>query len=215
MDEDLLDEIFISVAECREESYVLQTVQRAIESNVDPLEIMDAVKRGLDVVGEKYERMEYFLMDLVVAGKVASEVLKLIKPLLMRVTSKPRGKVVIGTVAGDVHDIGKNLVIAMLASAGYEVIDLGVDVPAEKFVEAVRNEKPDIVAMSALLTITLDEQKKVIEALKSAGLRDKVKVMVGGRPVTPEFAKEIGADGYGKDAIEAVKVANTLLGYKK
>lgn len=213
MSEEILNEILTSVAECREVSYTIQLVQKAIENNTDPLKIMDAVKKGLDIVGEKYEKMEYFLMDLVLAGTTASEVLKLIKPLLMKTTSKPRGKVVIGTVAGDMHDIGKNLVIAMLSSAGYEVIDLGIDVPARKFVEAVINEKPDIVAMSALLTITLDEQRKTIEALKNAGLRDKIKIMVGGRPVTPEFAKEIGADGYGKDAIEAVKIADKLLGY--
>jgi 5-methyltetrahydrofolate--homocysteine methyltransferase len=210
--EEILDRIFNSVAKCEEPRNIVQLARKALDENIDPVKIMDAVRRGLDVVGDKYEKREYFLMELVLAGTSASEVLKLIKPVLAKSGGPQKGKVLIGTVAGDMHDIGKNLVIAMLSSAGFEVVDLGVDVSAEKFVEAVKREKPQILAMSALLTFTLDGLKNTIEALKKAGLRDSVKILVGGRPVTPAYAEQIGADGYGRDAVEAVSVANELIG---
>jgi methylmalonyl-CoA mutase cobalamin-binding domain/chain len=143
------------------------------------------------------------------AGVMATEITNILRPHLGRSTEKPVGKVVIGTVRGDLHDIGKNIVIALLSSAGFSVVDLGVDVSCEKFMEAIEKERPDILAMSCLLTVGMDEMKKVIEELRRVGLRGNVKVMVGGRPITSQFAEEIGADAYGSNAIEAVRMAKS------
>jgi 5-methyltetrahydrofolate--homocysteine methyltransferase len=210
MREQILEQLHNSVVECDAPADTVALAQEAIEQHIDPIEIMDAVKRGLDLVGEKYERNDLFLMDLILAGTAASEVVRLMRPLLGG--SPLIGKCVIGTVAGDMHDIGKSLVIATLSSAGFEIVDLGVDVSAEKFVEAVKKEKPNILGMSALLTVTLDAFRVTLDAVKAAGLRDSVKVMVGGNPVTPEYAKQICSDGYGKDAVEAARVARKLIG---
>lgn len=210
MREQILEQLYNSIMECDAPPDTTALAHEAIEQGIDPMKIMDAVKRGLDIVGEKYEKNDLFLMDLILAGTAASEVVRLIKSLL---GGTPLiGKCVIGTVAGDMHDIGKSLVIATLSAAGFEMIDLGVDVLAEKFVEAVEKEKPNMLAMSALLTVTLDGFRVTVEAVKAAGLRDSVKVMVGGSPVTPGYAKQICSDGYGKDAVEAVRVARELIG---
>lgn len=180
--------------------------RKALESGLEPPHIIGAIAEAMDTVGKKYERGEYFLSELIVAGELGKELTKMLEPYLKKEEMKKIGKVVIGTVKGDLHDIGKNIVAMMLEVAGFEVIDLGADVPPERFVEAVKREKPDIVAMSALLTTTMVEMKNVIEALKEAGVRDKVKVIVGGAPVTKDFAESIGADGYGADAIEGVRI---------
>jgi len=190
---------------------VISSVKKALDLKTDPLDIVDYMTKGMMDVGEKYENGEYFLMELILAGSAAKEVLNLIKPHLSSAHTLQRGTVVIGTVQGDLHDIGKNLVIAMLSSAGYAVTDLGVDVPAEKFVNFVREKKPDIVALSALLTVTMNQMKVIIDKLKEAGLRDSVKIMVGGRPITQEFADVIGADAYGRNAVDAIKIARQLL----
>ncbi|MEM1550803.1 MAG: cobalamin-dependent protein [Candidatus Bathyarchaeia archaeon] len=145
------------------------------------------------------------------AGEVVKEGMKVLEPYLKVGEVKMIGKVVIGTVKGDLHDIGKNIVVTLLRASGLEVIDLGVDVPPERFVEAVKEHKPDVVAMSALLTTTMDEMENVIKALKEAGLRDKVKVIIGGAPITDEFAKKIGADAAAKDAIEGVNICKAWL----
>jgi corrinoid protein of di/trimethylamine methyltransferase len=186
-------------------------VIKALDSGVNPVDVMDAMSRGLEDVGEKYDRGEYFLSELIMAGIMANGIINILKPHLEKSAEKPAGKVVIGTVKGDLHDIGKNIVIAMLSSAGFRMVDLGIDVPSEKFVDAVKREKPDIVAMSCLLTIAMDEMRTVIDKLKEANLREDVKVMVGGRPITPQFAEEIGADAYGSNAVEAVKIAKALI----
>lgn len=187
-------------------------VIEALDSGVDPVDVVNAMSKGLEVVGEKYERGEYFLSELIMAGIMASEIANTLKPHLGRSTEKPIGKVVIGTVRGDLHDIGKNIVIAMLSSRGFSVIDLGIDVPCEKFVETVEKERPDILAMSCLLTVAMDEMRKVIEELSKVGLRGNIKVMVGGRPISLQFAELIGADAYGSNAIKAVKIAKALVG---
>jgi 5-methyltetrahydrofolate--homocysteine methyltransferase len=187
----------------------------ALESGVDPREIiLKSIGEGMEIIGRKFESSEYFIPELIIAGEIGKEISEMLKPYLKGEGVRKAGKVVIGTVKGDLHDIGKNIVKMMLEAAGFEVIDLGVDVPKEKFVEAVRNEKPDILGMSALLTVTMVEMKNVIEALKEAGLRDKVKVIIGGAAVTEDYAKSIGANGYGADAIEGVKICKQWMSGK-
>ena len=194
---------------------VNKVVIEVLKSGVDPLDIVNAMNQALEEVGEKYESGEYFLSELMMTGYLASEVIKILKPYLTKTKMETLGKIVIGTVKGDIHDIGKNIVIMMLQAAGFEVIDLGVDVSAEKFVDAVASKKPDIIGLSALLTSTMYEMKNVIDALKEKNLRDTVKVIIGGRPVTEEFAEKIGADGYAEDAVKAVKVVRELLKVKE
>jgi len=186
---------------------VKRAAREALDAGVTPYEaIMDGMAKGMEVVGQKYEAGEYFLAELIMAGETMKEGLSVLQPYMKAGDMKHIGKVVIGTVEGDLHDIGKNVVITLLTASGFEVIDLGVDVPAEKFVEAVKQYKPDIVAMSALLTTTMVNMAKVIKALEQAGLRDKVKIIVGGAPLTEEYAKQIGADAYGRDAVEGVNI---------
>ena len=187
----------------------VENAKKALESKINPMDVVSkGIVEGMNIVGEKFENGEYFLSELIVAGEIGKEVLKILDPHLRaeKIQLKKLGRVVIGTVRGDLHDIGKNIVVMMLEAAGFEVIDLGADVPPEKFIEAVRQHGPNIVAMSALLTVTMPEMRNVIEELKKAGLRDKVKVIVGGAPVTEEYAKSIGADGYGETAVEGVKI---------
>jgi len=187
----------------------VENTKKALESKINPMDVVSkGIVEGMNIVGEKFENGEYFLSELIVAGEIGKEVLKILDPHLRaeKIQLKKLGRVVIGTVRGDLHDIGKNIVVMMLEAAGFEVIDLGADVPPEKFIEAVRQHGPNIVAMSALLTVTMPEMRNVIEELKKAGLRDKVKVIVGGAPVTEEYAKSIGADGYGETAVEGVKI---------
>jgi 5-methyltetrahydrofolate--homocysteine methyltransferase len=188
-------------------------VKKAIEYGVKPIDIINVLADGMKIVGDLYERGVYFVADLIVASEIFKEVMNILEPLIMREREvlKPIGRVVIGTVEGDIHDIGKNLVVTMLRANGFEVIDLGVDVSPQKFVEAVKQYKPDIVGMSALLTSTMVNMKKVIEALEKEGLRDKVKIIVGGAPLTERFAKEIGADAYGENAVIAVEICRKLV----
>jgi 5-methyltetrahydrofolate--homocysteine methyltransferase len=186
---------------------VKRATREALDAGVTPYEaIMEGMAKGMEVVGQKYEAGEYFLAELIMAGETMKEGLSVLEPYMKTGDMKHIGKVVIGTVEGDLHDIGKNVVITLLTASGFEVIDLGVDVPAEKFVEAVKQYKPDIVAMSALLTTTMVNMAKVIKALEQAGLRDKVKIIVGGAPLTEEYARQIGADAYGRDAVEGVNI---------
>lgn len=192
-----------------------EVVKRALESGIEPEEVVEkGLRPVMEEVGRKYEKGEFFLAELILAGEMFKEIMDELLAPAIRQRRRGLGKlgtVVIGTVRGDLHDIGKNIVATMLEAAGFEVIDLGADVPPEEFVEAIRKRGADIVAMSALLTTTMSEMKNVIEALKAAGLRDRVKVVVGGAPVSEEFAKEIGADAYGENAIEAVRICKELL----
>jgi 5-methyltetrahydrofolate--homocysteine methyltransferase len=183
-------------------------VKKAIEQGFKPLDIINAMADGMKIVGDMYERGEYFLSELIMAAEIFKEVMNILEPLIMREKEglKPIGRVVVGTIEGDLHDIGKNLFIVFLRSMGFEVIDLGIDVPVKKFVDAVKQYKPDILAMSALLTTTAGNLRKVIEALEREGLRDKVKVIVGGAAVSKEYAVEIGADAGGVDAYEGALI---------
>ncbi|MGQ9467340.1 MAG: corrinoid protein [Anaerolineae bacterium] len=189
--------------------------RRAVEQGIDPLEAINkGFVPGVDYVGEQYGKGEMFLPDLVLAGEAMKAAIAVLEPEIARKGGQRQtlGTVVIGTVEGDIHEIGKTLVATMLSVGGFRVYDLGVDVPVATFVEQAREVNADIVAMSALLTTTMVRQRDVIEALEDAGLRSRVKVMVGGAPVTRAWAEEIGADGYSEDAIGAVAVARQLLG---
>ena len=187
-------------------------VKSELKSGSDPLEIIDVMSRTLNEVGERYEKGELFLSELMMIGYMANEVTTIVKPHLPRSRQKPKGKILVGTVKGDIHDIGKNIVVMMLQADGWEVVDLGVDVPPERFVEAVSSEKPDALGLSALLTSTMEEMRTVLEALRKSGLKSKVKVVVGGRPVTKQFADEIGADGFAENSVKAIRVLSELAG---
>jgi 5-methyltetrahydrofolate--homocysteine methyltransferase len=191
---------------------VKQEVQDAIDAGTSADDIL---KKGLipamQEVGDLFEKGEYFVPEMLVAARAMQGGLELLKPLLASAEVQSTGKVVLGTVQGDLHDIGKNLVGMMLEGAGFELVDLGSDVSPEKFAQAVRENQPDIVAMSALLTTTMPGMKTTIQALEGAGLRSQVKVMVGGAPITDEYANGIGADGFAPDASRAASLAKKLV----
>jgi corrinoid protein of di/trimethylamine methyltransferase len=184
----------------------VKVANQAMEAGVDPyLAINEGMVPGMAVVGDKFEKGEYFLSELVVAAEVMKEGLTVITPYLKGDVSKKIGKVVIATVEGDYHDIGKNIVASLLRVQGFEVVDLGTDVPTDKIIDAVNEHQPDIVGMSALLNLTMIKMGETIEALKAANLRGKVKIIVGGTSLTDEFAQKIGADHCAADAFEGVK----------
>ncbi len=188
------------------------TVQKALDTQLNPTTILnEAMIAAMHEVGCRFEAGEYFVPEMLISARAMQTGMAILKPYLQQTDVKSRGKVVIGTVKGDLHDIGKNLVALMLEGAGFEVKDLGVDVPIEKFMQAVQEEKPDIVAMSALLTTTMQMMKQTVQAFVEAGLRDKIKIMIGGAPVTEAFANEVGADGFSQDASRAVSVAQSLV----
>ncbi len=185
----------------------------ALEAGADPMEIVNRhMIPAMDEAGRRFECEEYFVPELLLAARAMKGALELIRPLLAARGAEPVGRVVIGTVRGDLHDIGKNLVASMLEGGGFEVIDLGADVSPERFTQVVQERQPDLVCLSALLTVTMPSMKTTIEALKAAGVRDRVKVLVGGAPVTEQWAREIGADGYGANAASAVPLARRVLG---
>jgi 5-methyltetrahydrofolate--homocysteine methyltransferase len=187
-------------------------VQKAIDDHVELNMIINKALIGaMDIVGGKFAANEIFVPEMLVSAKTMKMGLAVIKPLLMDIPSETKSTILIGTVKGDLHDIGKNLVIMMLEGAGFTVIDLGTNVNVEKVIEKVAELKPDILGLSALLTTTMPEMQKVIKVLIDTGLRNKVKVMVGGAPVDSRFSAKIGADGYGKDAGESVLLAKRLL----
>lgn len=191
----------------------VRLTQEAIDEGVAPGDILNnGLVAGMTVVGEKFKNNEFYVPEVLIAARAMKEAMELLRPLLVKSGVEPRGTVVIGTVRGDLHDIGKNLVAMMLEGGGYQVVDLGVDVTPEAFVEAAREKGAQIVGLSALLTTTMPAMKDTIEALKEAGLRDQVAVMIGGAPVTQDYADEIGADGYAPDAASAVDKANELIG---
>lgn len=191
---------------------VQELVKKALEENILPEKIInEGLLAGMSVIGERFKKNEIFVPEVLVSARAMQAGMDILRPLIANSKGIIKGKIVIGTVKGDLHDIGKNLVSMMLEGAGYQIIDLGIDVPPEKFVEAIKEHDPDIVGMSALLTTTMPQMKVTIEVLKQEGVRERVKVIVGGAPVTPEFAKEIGADGYAKDASEAVELVNSLM----
>jgi 5-methyltetrahydrofolate--homocysteine methyltransferase len=186
-------------------------VQAALDSGIDPGEILnDALIAGMGEVGRLFEEGEYFVPEMLIAARAMKAGLELLKPLLVDSGIEPVGKVAMGTVKGDLHDIGKNLVSMMLEGAGFEVIDLGTDVAPESFVDAIQ-EGVDLVGLSALLTTTMPSMESTIQAIEAAGLRDQVRIMIGGAPVTAEYAEKIGADGFAPDASQAATLAKSLV----
>ncbi len=195
------------------ESKVQKIVEEAVKNKLPVKEILnDGLIGAMNVVGEKFRNCELFVPEVLMAAKAMKAGLGVLKPLFEKSGVQPIGKVVIGTVKGDLHDIGKNLVAMMVEGTGFEVLDAGVDVAPEKFVEVLKTSQAGLCMMSALLTTTMPSMKSTIEAIKEAGLGGKVKTMVGGAPVTQSFANSIGADGYGSNAAAAVEVAKSLLG---
>jgi len=214
MSTDLLARLSSSLVDGDPDAVVALT-REAIATDVPPMTIIDGgLLAGMSIVGEKYSCGEYFLPHLIVAANAMKQAMALVEPELRRRQQvfESAGTVVIGTVKGDIHEIGKSLVGTMLSAHGFTVHDLGVDVPIERFVSAAREHDATLVGMSALLTTTMGGQRKVIEALTAAGLRDRVKVMVGGAPVSERWAEQIGADGYAEDAVAAVALARRLVG---
>ena len=186
--------------------------ETALAQGAAPLKLVqDHMMPAMDEVGRRFEANDYFVPELLLSARAMKASLELLRPLLAASGVEPAGRVVIGTVKGDLHDIGKNLVAAMLEGGGYEVIDIGVNADPEKFVEAVKSSNARIVAMSALLTTTMPAMKTTIEALKAGGVRNQVKVMIGGAPTTEKFAQEIGADGYSESAAGAIGLARALI----
>lgn len=187
-------------------------VEEKLKEGASPFEILNnALITGMTEVGKKFKALEIFVPEVLVSARAMSWGVDALKPAWKGKDVKPLGTVVLGTVKGDLHDIGKNLVVMMMEGAGFKVIDLGINIPVEKFIQAIKEHQPDILGMSALLTTTMGEFKKNIEALKNCGLRDKVKIMVGGAPVSEKYALDSGADAYGGDAIDAVEKARRLM----
>ena len=194
------------------EKKVKELVREALDKGVLAKEILnEGLIPGMDIVGEKMESGDMFIPEVLMSAKTMSAAVEILKPLLGDEGLTAAGKVVIGTVKGDLHDIGKNLVVMMLESAGFEVHNLGVDISPEDFVKAIKEKEPNLLALSALLTTTMSMMKQTVDAVIESGLRERVKVMIGGAPVTQKFADEIGADGYAPDAGSANKLAKALL----
>ncbi|MGQ9524365.1 MAG: corrinoid protein [Armatimonadota bacterium] len=189
-----------------------ELTRQALADGISPIQIInEALVPGMAVVGEKFKCNEYYIPEVLVAARAMNSAMAIVKPMIVAGQLQPLGVVAIGTVRGDLHDIGKNLVMMMLEGAGFEIVDLGVDVAPEKFVEAVKSKGANVVAMSALLTTTMPSMKDTIAALQENGLRDKVKVIIGGAPVTQSYADSIGADGYAPDAASAVDKVKELI----
>jgi 5-methyltetrahydrofolate--homocysteine methyltransferase len=191
---------------------VEELVKQALEKNLLPKDILEnGLIKGMDIIGAKFKKNEVYVPEVLIAARAMHAGMSILQPKLTESGVKNIGTVAIGTVKGDLHDIGKNLVKMMLEGAGFEVIDLGTDVTTDKFVEAVKEHKPNIIGMSALLTTTMVNMAEVIKALEATGLRDKVKIMIGGAPITQNYADQIGADGYSPDAASAVDKAKTFV----
>ncbi len=192
---------------------VPRLVQEALNAKIAPSKILsDGLVAGMDIVGDKFRRDELFMPEVLISAKAMQSGMNVLRPKLIESGAKLAGKIVLGTVRGDLHDIGKNLVGMLMEGAGFQVIDLGTDVASEKFVEAVKSQKPNLLGLSALLTTTMPKMKEVMESLVEAGIRKSVKVMIGGAPVTEKFSKDVGADGYAPDAASAVEKARELVG---
>jgi len=203
-----------SLADLKEEE-VIKIVEDRLKAKEDPLKILEDARKGMEIVGQRFASSEYFIPDLVYSGEILKSVTELVKPKLTGVAeSKKLGKIVFGTVAGDIHDIGKDIVVFMLDVNGFEVHDLGVDVPGQKFADKIKETDASIVGLSGFLTLAFDSMKHTVEAIQAAGLRDKVKIMIGGGQITEEVREYTGADAYGKDAMAGVTLAKEWAGVK-
>ncbi|NIO70188.1 MAG: methionine synthase [Anaerolineae bacterium] len=203
-----------AIADMREEE-ALKLVGEMVEGGLEPMEILDAARKAMDIIGQRYEKGTYFLPELILAGEMLTQITDMVKPELAKMPEvKRHGKVLIGTVEGDIHDIGKNIVSFMLDVNGFEVLDLGVDVSPQKFVEAIQDFEPQVVGLSGFLTLAFDAMKDTVAAIESAGLRDGVKIMIGGGQVNEKIQEYAGADAYGKDAMAGVSLAQKWVGVK-
>ncbi|MFC1532407.1 B12-binding domain-containing protein [Thermodesulfobacteriota bacterium] len=195
------------------EPEALEFVEKALEEGVDPMDLMGETKDGMNIVGERFSGGDYFIPDLVYSGEILKGIVKILQPHLKTAEEEERlGKVIIGTVAGDIHDIGKDLVVFMLDVNGFEVIDLGIDVPVQKVVDAIKETGSKVVGLSGFLTLAFDSMKETIDAIKEAGLRDGVKIMIGGGQIDDYVKNYTGADAHGKDAMAAVTLAKGWIG---
>jgi len=197
------------IVELNEDS-VKELLKKRLESNEDPLKIMDDVKGAMKIIGEKFSNKEYFLPELIMSGEILRDIFEVLSPKLKesQKTEEKKGRVLLGTVAGDIHDIGKDVVRFMLDANGFEVLDLGIDVPAEKFIESIKEFKPQVVALSGFLTLAFDSMKEIIKKFEEAGLRDSVKIMIGGGTIDKDIVEYVSADAYGESAVEAVALAS-------
>ena len=195
-----------------DEPTALKLAEDMMKSGTDPVKILEMYRTGMSKVGEKFEAGDFFLSEMIMAAEIFNQVMEKIRPQLLKSVREKRGKIVIGTVEGDVHDIGKNIVIALLEAEGFEVIDLGVDVPPEAFVSAIKEHKPDIVGMSSLLTVALESTKTTVDAITEAGLRDKVKIIIGGGRIDIHATDYIKPDAATDNAAQGVKLCLKLLG---
>nr|MDO8080958.1 cobalamin-dependent protein [Candidatus Freyarchaeota archaeon] len=195
------------------EKEAVELVQKKVKAGEDPLKILDQIRTAMAKVGKKFEDKEFFLPDLIMSGEILKQITEILAPKLKGGNKVKRlGKIVLGTVAGDIHDIGKDIVKFMLDANGFEVVDLGIDVPKEKFVEKIKETKTQIVALSGFLTLAYNSMKETINEIKKVGLRDKVKIMIGGGQMDETIRKYVDADAYGKDAAEAVAIAKKWVG---
>jgi methanogenic corrinoid protein MtbC1 len=210
----MADKLVDALANMKEEE-AFKIASDMLASGQDPLHILDLCREGLDVVGKRFEKGEYFLPELMMAGEMLGKISELVKPKLVNAGNRQKlGKIVLGTVEGDIHDIGKDIVAFMLDINGFEVHDLGVDVPVNKFIEAIKQDKPQVVALSGFLTLAYDAMKRTVDAMKEAGLRNNVKIMIGGGQIDDQIKNYVGADAYGKDAMAGVVLAKGWLGAK-
>jgi methanogenic corrinoid protein MtbC1 len=201
-----------AIADMREDE-ALKLVKEMVKGDSDPMAILDDAREAMDLVGKRYEEGSYFLPELMLAGEMLNQITDILKPKLAKLPEvKRHGKVLLGTVEGDIHDIGKNIVTFMLDVNGFEVLDLGVDVPPAKFVEAIEDFQPQVVGLSGFLTLAFETMKETVDAIKAAGLRDGVKIMVGGGQMDDQVRAHTGADAYGRNAMAAVKLAKDWIG---
>ncbi len=201
-----------AIADMREEE-AIQMVRDMLAKGAKPMAILDAARQAMDIIGQRYEKGIYFLPELMLAGEMMGQIAEILKPKLAESPEVRRlGKVLMGTVKGDIHDIGKNIVCFMLDANGFEVLDLGVDVPPQKFVEALRDFQPQVVGLSGFLTLAFESMKETVDAIKAAGLRGQVKIMIGGGQVNEQVSQYVGADAYGRDAVSGVSLAKKWVG---
>jgi len=206
------EQLVHAIADMREEE-ALELVREMVQGGTEPTAILDAVKEAMAIVGDRYEKGTYFLPELMLSGEMLNQITEILKPELARLPTVQReGKVLIGTVEGDIHDIGKNIVTFMLDVNGFDVLDLGVNVPAQKYIAAIRDFQPQVVGLSGFLTLAFDMMKETIDAIQAAGLRAQVKIMVGGGQMDDQVRAYTGADAYGRDAMAAVKLAKQWIG---
>ena len=202
-----------AIADMREEE-ALTLVKEMVEGGSDPMAILDSARDAMAIVGQRYEQKEYYLPELIMAGEILQQISALVKPMLAGKETRAAtlGTVVIGTVAGDIHDLGKDIVVFMLEANDFEVHDLGIDVPAQRFTEKIAEVKPEVVGLSGFLTLAFDQMRDTVDAIREAGLRDSVKIMIGGAPMDEAVTRYIGADAYGPDAAAAVRLAKGWVG---